>query len=119
MKIFAVIGATSAIGAFILGFLPIHVAVLVYALIGATVGSLVIGVKGWAQIAIGSLVWGLVAAILINEVLPAQLATASADANPLTAMMFSWAPFLLKAAVIGSSVTVLLAKVQGHPQIKM
>jgi hypothetical protein len=111
-KLKIIVGAIAIIAAFALDYVPMETAILVYGVIGATLGAFFRTVNKWAQDGLASIVCGAVVAILIDQVLTSELNTAAQQLNGVEAVILRAFPIILKAAIIWGAATSALKRIQ-------
>ncbi len=112
MKLKAIIGIVAIVTAFVLDYVPIIPAILIYGIIGGTLGSLFVRVNRWAQEGLAFVAGGAVIAVLIDQVLPSMVEDAVSQLSGVKALLVKSFPLILKAGIIWGAVVGLLQKLR-------
>jgi hypothetical protein len=111
-KLKMILGAIAIVAAFALDYVPMETGILVYGIIGATLGAFFRRVNKWAQDGLASIVSGAVVAILIDQVLTTEVNTAAQQLNGAEAVILKAFPIILKSAIIWGAAASVLKRLQ-------
>ncbi len=113
MTLHGLVGGVAAILAFVLGYTPAETQITVYALVGAVAGLIFAGANRWAREGIAAAAIGLVAGVMVNQVIPDLLAIAPST-TPLERVLLDAIPLILQAAFIWAPVSTLIEELRGN-----
>jgi hypothetical protein len=108
MKTQGIIVLIAAILAFALDYLPLQVVVLFYAFVGVTIGAIFPKVNTWAQRGLTGAASGFVAWILVDQVMPEFVKTATVGMTGFDVFLIKLTPFILKVGLIWGGISTLL-----------
>ena len=110
MKLKVIGGIAAIIGVIVLEFLPMELAILVYGIIGATLGAFFRKINNWARDGLVSVVGGAVIAILVDQVLPSLIESSIKDLTGVSVFLVKSIPYILKAGIIWGAFIGIMEK---------
>jgi len=110
MRLKVIIGLVAIAGGFLLDYLPMTTAIMVYALIGVTLGAFSPKINRWSQQGLYNVVAGMVAAILIGQALPSFIDTAVEGRTGVDVVIIRLIPYIMRAALVWVALDGLVQK---------
>jgi hypothetical protein len=93
-----------------LEFVPFETAILIYGVLGATMGAFIRKVNDWARDGITSVVAGVIAGIFIDYIFPPLIEVAVKNSNGIEAFLIKSIPYILKFGLIWATLTSVINK---------
>lgn len=113
MRLKAILAIVAIVALLLLEFLPPAQAIIVYAIVGATLGAFFRKVNNWARDGMAGVVGGMVLAVIADQVLPSIIDSSVEGMDGLSVFIFRSIPYVLKAGLIWATIVSVIQKV--HP----